>query len=283
MTTYTDELRTAAEAARVAGSLVLRNLGAAKIIHRKGPNDLVTEADVLASEYIRNKVTERYPKHLVWSEEDTATPETGEGYLWLIDPIDGTTNYARGLELFSTSIALCSSGTVVLGVVYDPVHDLMYEAIRGLGATCNGRKVSVSSIDDVTVAAAELEWSKRASARVLSLCRFPSLVREVGSIRSFGSSAQSLCYLAKGALDIYIHSALQPWDIAAAALIVEEAGGKVTNWYGDRWDIYSSNYVATNGLLHVRVLDLLKTFEKEQVQNGSTTHVKRPFRLGKAK
>jgi myo-inositol-1(or 4)-monophosphatase len=178
--------------------------------------------------------------------------------VWVIDPLDGTTNYSRGLYPFCTSIALYQGGAVHVGVVYDPIRNEMFAAERGRGATLNGKPIHVSTRSTLIDAVIGTEWARAIPIRRRTSAVFARLLEHVMTGRASGSAAISLCSVAAGRLDGYIHLSLAPWDVAAAALIVEEAGGNVTTPDGTPWDVHCQAYVGSNGILHRKLLRYFK-------------------------
>lgn len=252
-------LQTAIEAARAGGAVALDRFDETQQIHFKGPRDLTTETDLQVQARIKEVIRERFPHHGFLAEEaDGTLPQPAE-YQWIIDPIDGTTNYSRRFPFFSVSVALSShEGQPLLGVVYDPLRKMMFQAHRGSGARLNGERIRVSTTDELGRALVGMEWSRDPVKRDRNIQVLARLAPQVWTLRGAGSAALSLCYVASGWLDLYVHLSLSPWDIAAAGLIIEEAGGKVTNLVGAPWTLDSGEYLATNALLHDAALKLLE-------------------------
>ncbi len=263
----TQHLKTAIRAARAAGRVLRDMFERTREIHSKGKRDIVTDADYAAERAVREVLLARYPEDRFLSEESaaaerqalwaesSASPTLG---LWVVDPLDGTTNYAHHLPFFCVSIARCCGPDVQLGVVYDPVHQELFAAERGRGATVNGRPLAVSAkngLDDVVLG---MEWPRSQSLRRRTVGLLTKVALRVTTARCSGSAALSLCYLAAGRIDAYFHLFLSPWDVAAAALIVQEAGGMVTTPTGAPWTVHSQAYVATNGRLHRALLRYLR-------------------------
>lgn len=256
-------LRIAQRAARAAGKQLVAKLRDARAIRFKGKRDIVTDADYAAERIIQQTIRARFPNDRFISEEGNPTEhqrlwtraETSNALaLWIIDPLDGTTNYARGLRPFCVSIALYRAGAVQIGVVYDPNHDELYSAERGHGAHLNGKPIHVSATRSLTDAVFGAEWARAPRVRQRALTIFGRILQRVMTGRAFGAAALSLCQVAAGRLDGYMHLSLAPWDVAAAALIVEEAGGEITTPTGAPWNVHSKAYVASNGHLHPTLL-----------------------------
>lgn len=214
--------------ARKAGKIQRERLGTALIINTKSTAvDLVTEVDRLSEHCILSAIEESYPDHAILSEESGKKDKESD-YLWIVDPLDGTTNYAQGLPVFAVSIALKYRGETVLGVIYVPVLDQMFTALKGENAYLNGKKISVSTKEEMTdsVLATGFPYD-RLTNKDNNLNYFNRMVPKVRGVRRMGSAAYDLANVAAGVLDGYWELNLSLWDVAAGALIVEEAGGKV--------------------------------------------------------
>lgn len=230
-------VNTAIEAAHKAGDLIMKYRDRVDSIpvERKARGDYASEIDRACEALIRAELQRRYPDHAIVGEEDGKTGDSEN--VWLIDPIDGTTNYLRGIPHYSISIALSVKGRVEHGVVYDPVRDELFAASRGEGATLNNRRIRVSGRTDLNgaIIAAAFPFRNR---RLLPAYRsmFDDVFEQVEDIRRAGVSSMDLAYVACGRLDGYWELALKPWDIAAGALLVQEAGGVITDIAGgDHW------------------------------------------------
>ncbi|CAA9548974.1 MAG: Inositol-1-monophosphatase [uncultured Thermomicrobiales bacterium] len=246
-------------AARDAGSILRERLGQHRDIQFKGVVDLVTDADRAAEAAIAARIRDAFPDHRILGEEGARgeRPATDAALGWIIDPLDGTTNYAHGFPHFAVSIGLERAGTVVLGVIYDPLRDELFVAERGRGASLNGVPVRVSGTDDLirSLLATGFPYDlARRTGRAEIWGRF--LVR-CQSIRGTGSAALNLAYVAVGRLDGVWEDPLQPWDMAAGSLLVEEAGGKVSDIRGGAFAPYGTGIVATNGALHAAMLAVI--------------------------
>lgn len=250
---------TAVRAARAAGQVIHAKFNETREIKSKGKRDIVTDADFAADRTIKDILIGRFPGDRLLSEEAAAADratlwkdiERDESLaVWIVDPLDGTTNYAHHLTLFCVSIALYQHGVVQLGVVYDPVHKELFAAERGCGATLNGKPIAVSPAATLEDAVAALEWGRAAAVRRHSSAILTRLAPHVMTMRSGGSAALSLCHVGAGRLDAYFHLSLAAWDVAAGALIAEEAGGRVTDPSGAAWTVNSRSFIASNGTLH---------------------------------
>lgn len=243
----------ATETAKKAGSLLAQGFGTNfEVSSKEGAHNLVTSCDKESEKLIISTIKERYPHHAFLAEEGGASGENQEGYLWVIDPLDGTVNFAHSIPLFSVSIACIYNGELQCGVVYNPISKELFVAEKGKGATLNGAKLTVSSISD-------LQESILISGFPYNVCdnplhcidTFAHIIRQGIPVRRLGSAALDLCYLAAGRFTGYFEVSLEPWDIAAGMLIVEEAGGVVTHYDGTPHTIFEKGTVlASNGLIH---------------------------------
>jgi myo-inositol-1(or 4)-monophosphatase len=249
----------AVELTREAGQVLMDHFERRLIVKSKSSEiDLVTEADVASDKLIVEAIRQRYPEHSILSEEGLGEEQAGE-FLWLIDPLDGTTNYAHGYPVFSVTIALQREGENVLGVTYDPVRDELFWAEKGQGAYCNGRRLSVSGVVNLRrCLLATGFFYTRASIEDNNLAEFGRIMPRVQGVRRGGSAALDMAYVAAGRLDGYWEFHLSPWDWAAGDLLVREAGGRTSDVSGQPWRLRSGNMVATNDLLHEELLAALK-------------------------
>jgi myo-inositol-1(or 4)-monophosphatase len=253
----TKELEVAMSAAREAGGVLRKGFGWQHSIKYKGEVDLVTEVDEQAERVIREILLGAFPSYGMLAEEGGRLSGE-EDARWIVDPLDGTTNYAHGLPIFAVSIALERAGEVVLGVVHDPIREETYVAELGRGAVLNGEPIKVSDTDELIQAliATGFPYDREKMPEALGLFgRFVALTR---GVRRLGSTALDLCYVAFGRLDGYYERGIWPWDIAAGSLILEEAGGKVTDYLGGRLDLEGREIVASNGALHPAMTKLVE-------------------------
>lgn len=243
--------------ARAAGALLKDSLGKTRQIEYKGAVDLVTEADRASEELIVAAIQGSFPDHGILAEE---SPEVSRPspFKWIIDPLDGTTNYSHGFPFFCVSIAFEEAGEVTFGAVYDPMMDEMFTASRGKGACLNGQKIGVSSIGELgkSLLATGFPYDLRSSDRN-NLENFSAFSLKAQAIRRAGSAALDLCYIASGRFDGYWEMKLRPWDVAAGALIVREAGGLVTDFSGGPFSVYGAECLATNRLVHEQMKRVL--------------------------
>jgi myo-inositol-1(or 4)-monophosphatase len=251
----TKKLEAAISAAREAGRVLREGFGWQHSVRYKGEVDLVTEVDEQAERVIREILLEAFPAYGVLAEEGGALAGEVDAR-WIVDPLDGTTNYAHGLPIFAVSIALERAGEVVLGVVHDPMREETFIAERGGGATLNDEPVRVSDTDEPIQAliATGFPYDRAEMPEALELFgRFAALT---WGMRRLGSTALDLCYVAAGRLDGYYERGIWAWDIAAGSLILEEAGGKVTDYRGGELDLEGREIVASNGALHPAMTEL---------------------------
>ena len=265
--TYAAELALASDAARRAGALQLEHLGRLRHIEAKGPRDIVTEADTLSEALILDAIRQAFPDDAIIAEESGhhrgrrgrgPDPGAGVGRAWLVDPLDGTINYANGLPLFCVSIALAVDGRPVMGVLFDPTREELFSAAAGQGATLDGRALRKPEREKLSdclamVALPFRGWRHRERA----------LLRATRARRDLGSAALSLVYVADGRFDLLVQGrGLSTWDVAAAGLIAEEAGATVTDLAGGHWlDVAAAPrgvaIVAAPRNLHAETLRLL--------------------------
>ncbi len=243
--------------ARDAGSLLRNRLNTSFDIMHKGAINIVTEVDLASEKLIRDAISTHYPRHEVLGEEGGLT-ESRSDYRWVVDPLDGTTNYAHGYPVFCVSIALEHEGETVLGVVYDPTRDEMFTAERGGGAALNNRPIRVSSVDDLGngLLSTGFPYDIKTST-FTNLDHWGNFAMHAQALRRDGAAALDLCYVACGRFDGFWELNLSPWDTAAGALIVTEAGGRVTDFTGNKFSNYESQILASNGLLHERMIEVL--------------------------
>lgn len=251
-----NHLAVAQEAARTAGQILRDLFRGPREVRMKGFRDPVTDADFAAHHAIRQILSSHFPAHTIRSEEDEHALDPGEWH-WIVDPIDGTMNYARQYPVFSISIALVRDTALEVGVIYDPLRDEMYSAERGQGATLNGERIRVSAVDKLSGAVIGAEFPRKPALRAKSLAYFTQLASQAITARVGGSAALSFAYVAAGRLDAYYHYTLSAWDVAAGLLILEEAGGRATDHFGRPVTVYSEQFLATNGRLHEALLGIL--------------------------
>jgi myo-inositol-1(or 4)-monophosphatase len=252
-----DRLREVAVRAAVAAGQVLRqHFGRPQQVEHKGEIDLVTALDRRAEALIAEHVRAAFPDHAILAEEGTTGGASAE-HRWLVDPLDGTTNYAHGYPVFAVSVAYERAGRVVLGVVYDPLREELFLAEAGQGATLNGRPIRVSPTAELSQSLLATGFPYDRALFPAALRRWEALSYRAQAIRRGGSAALDLCCVAAGRLAGYWERPVQPWDLAAGALLVTEAGGQLSSLAGGPPDLYSGELVATNGRLHAELLAIL--------------------------
>ena len=259
----------AVDTAVKVGRMLKERLGEPGRVEFKGTVDIVTEMDKRSEELIVAAITAAYPSHSILTEEGTnvaGTPgDTGQVCKWIIDPIDGTTNYAHGFPVFSISIALEVDGAVELGVVHNPMLDETFVAEKGAGASLNGNKIGVSKVTvlEKGLLATGFPYDIRTSKRN-NIDHFTNFSLNAQAIRRAGSAALDLSYVAAGRFDGFWEMGLKPWDVAAASLILTEAGGRITDFAGGEFSIYSCQCLASNGHLHSPMIEILGRAEAKQ-------------------
>jgi myo-inositol-1(or 4)-monophosphatase len=255
---YADQ---AAQIARDAGEILRDRFGQPHDVRFKGTIDLVTEADHAAEDFIADRLRTLCPEHDLLCEEGSVGATTGASLRWVVDPLDGTTNFAHGLPTFAVSIALEDAGIPVVGVVYDPMRDELFVARQGGGATLNGAPIHVSGVDrlisSILVTGFSYDFERRAQQAEV----WRDFLTRAQAIRQTGSAALNLCYIAAGRLDGYWERGISPWDVAAGAVIVTEAGGTVTNMRGGSFHSDDREVLASNGTLHGHLLDVIAAHE----------------------
>ncbi len=220
-------------------------------------NDLVTEADHASEKAIMGEIQKAYPDHFILSEE-TGEVKTTSNFKWIIDPIDGTINFANGIPICCVSIGLEKDGEIIMGSVYNPFMNELFVAEKGMGATLNDKKLAVSNKDNVGNSCLVTGFpytyldSENGPLQV-----FEKLIRKAIPVRRLGSAAIDLCWVAAGRFDGYFEHHLQTWDSAAGFLMVKEAGGKVTDYSGKDFSVYQKQILATNGLIHEELREII--------------------------
>ncbi len=250
-------IEVATRAIRRGGGVLLTHAGCDIGVRDKGPNNPVTDADFLSEDAIRNVISAEYPEAGILSEE--SAPETPlRGYTWIIDPLAGTGNYAAGIPLYAVNIALARDREILLGMTYEPVNDELFRAVKGEGAYLNDTpaRVSERALLSEAVLGFDVGYDVAEGKRLLD--RVSTLWPRVRGLKSLGSASLTLAYIACGRVDAYVRGSLRPWDIASGALLIEEAGGRVTDWQGKRAVLENRGILATNGHLHGELRKELK-------------------------
>ena len=251
----------ACDAAREAGALLRAKLGTHLAVRSKDVrSNLVTEADTQSEALIRSMIGAAFPDDGVLGEEAGRSGRDSE-QLWIVDPLDGTTNYAHGYRCFCVSIAFARGGVVEFGVVYDPMAAEMYDARRGRGATCNGAALQVSHHDDLRDALLVTGFpAHKVDDPRGNLRPFADFMQRAQAIRRDGSAALDLCYVAAGRFDGFWEPGLHAWDIAAGMLVVHEAGGMATDYRGQPATLDGGQLVASNGRIHAAMIEMLRPY-----------------------
>jgi myo-inositol-1(or 4)-monophosphatase len=248
----------AAEATRIAGKIQRERFHTDFAVRNKGAVDLVTEVDMACEDAVREFLAKASPGTPVLGEEEGLS---GEGVtLWIVDPLDGTTNFAHGLPVFCCTVALEEKGRIVAGATYDPLRDELFTAAAGGGAKLNGTPLRVTARNDLggCLLATGFPYTYRTSSRD-NFSAFADLYRASQGVRRLGAAALDLAYVAAGRFDGFWEISLKPWDVAAGLLLIEEAGGRVTDLFGNPFDHRTPDVVGSNGLIHS---DMLKILEK---------------------
>lgn len=258
-------LSTAIEAAISAGRIHKKYFRQGVRVEKKGPIDLVTAADLEAEHEFRALIAGRFPTHVVLGEEQgtSARDQRAASHRWIIDPVDGTTNFAHGIALFCVSIGLEIDGRIDVGVVYDPMADELFSAERGQGARLNGLPMRVSESEQLIDAllCTGFPYSVH-SERQAMVDVFAAFLGQAQGIRRLGSAALDLCYVAAGRLEGFWEEGLHPWDMAAGVLLVEEAGGRVSRYNDEPLDIFGRQLIASNGKLHGAMVDAIRRVQR---------------------
>ncbi len=249
----------AIELARAAGDVLKHYMSREKQVELKGRANLVTVADKESEALIIGRIRQRYPSHAILAEESGAldSSEPGEGK-WIIDPLDGTTNFAHQYPFFCVSIGFEQAGKILCGAVYDPWRDELFSAGRGLGAFMNGQRLRVSEVERLRGALimTGFPYGFREKIRTI-MAQFEAFLVESQAVRRGGSAALDLCYTALGRVDGFWELDLHPWDTAAGLVILEEAGGRVTDFLGRPFSVYGKQLLASNGAIHDDMMQVL--------------------------
>jgi myo-inositol-1(or 4)-monophosphatase len=257
--TFARERRVAIEAGLSAGELLMSHFRRPQLVKYKPGKDFTTEVDTQSETLIKALIGRYFPSHGFLGEEQGVSGQSN--FQWIIDPIDGTFNYTFGLPYFAVSIALVHDGVPLVGVVYDPYHEELFFSQRGGGAWVNTRAARTSDRKKLEDAIVGMDFSYDADERMESLDQIRALIPHIRSFRVLGSAALGLVYVSCGRLDVFFHQELKPWDWAAAALIVKEAGGRLTDIHGgeQRTVTGSQDVLGTNGLVHDELLTVFSS------------------------
>ncbi len=253
-------LNFAIETAREAGQILLEKFGRKINVSKKGDINLVTEADLASEKMIIERVKSYYPKHAILAEEsgDAVLLDGVNTWKWIIDPLDGTTNFAHGYPCFCVTIALEHDGEIVIGVTFDPTRNELFAAERGRGATLNGKTIRVSDTEKLSESLIVTGFPYNFKEKENFARHLTDFLLHSRGVRRDGSAAIDMAYVACGRFDGFWEEGLNPWDVAAGYLLIEEAGGQVTHYNGEKYDIYSPPICGSNGLIHREMLEVLK-------------------------
>jgi len=254
---YHDFLALALQAAECAGALIRDSVDKIEQVEHKSAIDLVTTVDRQSEQLIVGLIRDQYPRHSIVAEEETAISLEDTAYQWIVDPLDGTTNFVHGYPQFAVSIALAHAEEIVVGVVRDPMRGETFSAAHGGGARLNGEPIKASDVDELDKAllATGFPYDRRERADEY-LAPFKRFMCAAQGIRRGGAAALDLCYVASGRLDGFWERKLHAWDVAAGSLIVREAGGCVTNLRGGEFDLWGSELLCSNGRIHDEMVAL---------------------------
>ena len=253
----TDFVRLCEQAARAGGEVLQQWVGRIQV-REKGPSDLVTEADLASQEVVKKVLLGAYPDFDFVGEEDPTGHMAGDGFRWIVDPLDGTTNYVHQFPGYAVSVALAEGESMVAGAVFDPVARECYSAAAGQGAFLNGQPLAVSGVTDLSQALVAASFAAKVTAGSPMIDEFVRVLLLAQSVRRLGSAALNLCHVAAGRLDAYWARETKVWDVAAGALIVREAGGTITGLGGRPFRLSDPRFVAAaTPQLHRQLCDVL--------------------------
>ncbi|NOY87783.1 MAG: inositol monophosphatase [FCB group bacterium] len=250
-------LNFAMEWAKGAGDILYRGFNQTKQINYKGRIDPVTQFDLQSERFIISRIEKTFPEYSILAEEGD-TIENNSSFCWVIDPLDGTVNYAHKIPIYTVSIALQYNRQTIVGVVYDPERDELFSAAKGLGAFLNRKRIKVSPQKKLERSLLATGFAYNiGTARKNNLGMFARMMKQAQAVRRLGSAALDLCWVATGRFDGFWEYYLHPWDTAAAILMVEEAGGKVSKISGGSYSIFDREILASNGHIHLAMREVL--------------------------
>ncbi|MBA4313138.1 MAG: inositol monophosphatase [Chlorobiaceae bacterium] len=258
-------LQVAIEAAMSAGKFLKQNIGKFKSVQQKDGQDrnLVTEIDKKSEELIIKIISSHFPSHDILAEESGHDRGKPSEYRWIIDPLDGTTNFTHGLPIFCVSIGVEFKGEMIAGVIYDPNTNELFTSEKGSGAFLNGKRIHVSQVDNIGESILVTGFPYNIIENPdHAVDHFVNFLMKAQAVRRLGSAALDLAYLASGRFDGFWEVALQPWDMAAGVLLLQEAGGVITNFSGTKFNLYEKQLLASNGTIHNQMLDVIKSVSK---------------------
>lgn len=261
-------LEVASRVAREAGKMALSKLGKPGRPRWKNGRDVVTPATIEVEAFILDSLRREFPEHAFLSEEQEPPPDLAAESLWIIDPIDGSLNFLKGIPFFAISIAFRHQGLYRVGVVYDPCRDELFHGVHHQGAFLNGKRIYTErfaeGLDAFQASTIGTDWPTQADKRVTEALILRQIAGEVVSVQILGSPALGLCYIAAGRLEAYFHLQLQLWDVAAGAIILEEAAGVLTDSEGSTWQFSAGGYLATNSLIHGWMLSPIRVAGEQE-------------------
>ncbi len=249
-------LQTAIEAAQLAGQLISDRYSGGRTVTLKGYRNLVTDTDITSERAIIDLIQGRFPDHAILSEE-AGTRGISSDYTWIVDPLDGTTNYVHHHPVFAVSIGLVMRGEPLVGVIHDPLRDQTFVAERGCGTRLNDVPIHVSGLAKLGDTMLGLDWGHTNAARKRILSYLQQIAPQCGTLRVLGSATLAMAYVAAGWLDGYFNLGLKPWDAAAGILIITEAGGRCSTLDGQTYRVDLPCCLATNSLIHAELLTLM--------------------------
>lgn len=251
-------LESAIEFARRAGKIQLESFGSSHEVKHKGKIDIVTEVDKACEDMIFSEIRKLFPEDDVLAEEGSSRT-TGAEYRWIVDPLDGTVNYAHGFPFFSVSIAIEKKGELVAGVIFDPSRNELFSAETGKGMNLNGKLVKVSKVEalDHAMVATGFAYNVHEEERYTNIDHFGNFVKRAQAVRRPGSAAIDLAWISCGRIDGFWELYLKPWDMAAGVVIIREAGGRVTDFVGGKYTLAGSQILASNGSIHDEMISVL--------------------------
>ncbi len=251
--------KVAIEAVKEAGKVLLDNIESVEVVAFKAKSDIVTKIDLQSEKIVIGLIKASFPDHAILSEEAGFLGKHSSEYLWIMDPIDGTINYYHGMNPFRVGLCLLKDKQPILTVVYNPTKDDLYFAEKGKGATLNGQPMKVSDTDDLNNSVVMTHLSSKKESRVRTIVALENIFTKSMQMRMFGSGLAAMCYIASGRFDVFFNIKTNPWDILPGVLLIEEAGGKVTDINGEKITEESTSIVASNGKVHDQILKLLET------------------------
>ncbi|MBI5022078.1 MAG: inositol monophosphatase [Ignavibacteriales bacterium] len=254
-------LQVAIEAATSAGKYLKQNIGKFKSVQQKYGQDrnLVTEIDKKSEALIIEIISSHYPSHDILAEESGNDKGKPSEYRWIIDPLDGTTNFTHGLPIFCVSIGVEYAGEMIAGVIYDPNTDELFTSEKGRGAFLNGKRIHVSQVDHISRSILVTGFPYNIIENPdYAVEHFINFLMKAQAVRRLGSAALDLAYLAAGRFDGFWEVALQPWDMAAGVLILHESGGMVSDFSGTKFNLYGKQLLASNAAIHNQMLDVIR-------------------------